>query len=56
MPAEFMSDFLDRTAPFVYLHLRRTWGAGDAGTYSERLFMAALTGQPWPAASTEEDA
>jgi AcrR family transcriptional regulator len=42
VPAGFISDFLDVTMPFVYLHLRTKWDAAEAAAYCERMIMSSI--------------
>lgn len=46
IPAEFLTDFLDVTMPFVYLHLRPRWGAEQASDYCEQMIMASIAAEP----------
>jgi AcrR family transcriptional regulator len=48
VPPDFMMNFLDRTMPFVYLDMRKEWGADLTARYSERMLLSALTGGDWP--------
>ena len=48
VPPDFMMNFLDRTMPFVYLDMRREWGADLTARYAERMLLSALTGSGWP--------
>jgi hypothetical protein len=48
VPPDFMMNFLDRTMPFVYLDMRKEWGADLTARYAERMLLSALTGGDWP--------